>query len=75
MPEGIVINVARLLEEAGENPMDLTRFGIAQATAYRLAHDEGRGITFEVLKRLCDYFTERLGRPVGPGDILTYPRN
>ncbi len=72
VPEGIVINVASLLQEAGRTPMDLTSFGIAQATAYRLAHGEGSAITFEVLRQLCDYFSERLGRPVGPGDILLY---
>jgi len=66
-------NVKALLEEAGANPMDLSRYGLAVNTAYRFARGEvATGITFDALVLLCSFFTERLGRPVGVGDILVY---
>lgn len=69
----VTVNIQPLLTEAGLKPvkfMEETR--LAPRTAYTLAHGEGRGITFEVLARLCEFFTDRLGRPIGPGDILVY---
>jgi len=65
--------VSALLEEAHANGMDLTRYGLAQATAYRFARGEmATGIDFSVLAVLCAFFSERLGRPIGVGDILVY---
>ena len=68
----ITIQLNELFEEAGVNPMDLTRHGIAQGTAYNLAQGRSKGIRFDVLEKVCSFFTQELGRPIGPGDILKY---
>lgn len=70
--EKIGLNVAALLEEANATPMDLIRYGLAYATAYRIARGEGDGIQFDTLTLLCGFFSEKLGRKVLPNDILIY---
>lgn len=70
----IKLNVSALLEQAEANPMDLIRYGLAHATAYRIARGEGDGIQFDTLAVLCDFFTEKLNRQINPGDILVYQR-
>jgi len=70
----ITLNVTALLLEANATPMDLIRFGLAYATAYRIARGEGDGIQFETLALLCDFFTEKLQRVVTPGEILVYQK-
>lgn len=69
---GMYVNLRALLDEAGVNSMDLVRSGIAPATAYNLVHNRTAGITFDVLEKVCDFFTKRLGRPITPGDVLLY---
>lgn len=71
----IALSLTKLFEESNTNPMDLTRYGLAQATAYRLARGEGDGIQFDTLAMICDFFSEKLGRDITPNDILTYQRD
>lgn len=68
----IKINVYALLRQTNTTPMDLVRHGISYATAYRLARGQGDGIEFSTLAALCDYFSNRMGRTVLPGEILIY---
>ncbi len=75
MPGEIKVMVGELLKEGGAIPMDLTRFGLAQMTAYKLAAGEGEGISYDVLIKVCDFLTEKLGRPIDPGDVLKYKRD
>lgn len=71
----IAVSISKLFEESKTNPMDLTRYGLAQATAYRLARGEGDGIQFDTLAMICDFFSEKLGREITPNDVLRYQRN
>lgn len=71
----VKLDISTLLKESGATGIDLVRYGIAPQTAYRIAHGKSKGITFEVLEKLCDFFTERVGRPICPGDIVTYERS
>jgi DNA-binding Xre family transcriptional regulator len=67
--------VPELLQECGAGPMDLVRqVGLAQGTAYKLADSNGdmKAITFETAAALCEFFSRRLGRKVGPGDLFSY---
>jgi hypothetical protein len=68
----ITPRVKELMQESGSTPMDLIRFGMAQGTAYGVARNKIHMIHERTLDMLCDFFTERLGREVNPGDILYY---
>lgn len=68
----VVIDISSLLQESGATPLDLARYGIAPSTAYKIAHGKAQGIYLDVLEKICDFFTDRLGRRITPGDIVLY---
>lgn len=69
----VTVNIQPLMDEAGINQIDLSReTRLAVGTVSALARGLSKGIQFQVLARLCDFFTVRLGRPVRPADILFY---
>lgn len=69
----ITPRVKELMSEAQATPMDLIRFGMAQGTAYGVAKNRIEMIHVrKTLNMLCEFFTEKLGRIVDPGDILYY---
>ena len=53
----IQLLVPRLLKERGFTTLDMM-YGarLSQGTAYHLASGEAKGITFDVLGRLCGFF-------------------
>ena len=74
----IRIRVPELLEERGWTPMELVRrAGLAMGTAYRLANGEAKGVTFDVLEKLCATFGVDVGElfeiqtPVGFEERVT----
>lgn len=66
------INTASLMTETQTAPMDLVRAGFSTGMAYKLAAGRSRQISLDMLARLCDFFSARSGRIVGPGEILIY---
>ena len=70
-----VLHVRELMEEAGAIPMDLIRYGMAQGTAYSFSKNKVRRIDLDTIDLLCDFFTEKLGREIAPGDIMIRLKN
>jgi hypothetical protein len=73
----ITSNIPALMQEANINQIDLSReTRLAPGTIGYLSHGIiGKSIYTAVLEKLCVFFTERLGRPIGPGDVLIYDRD
>lgn len=69
--EKIINNVPALLAESNCKPTALGLVGISQGTAYAWANNTVTRCDFDTVARLCGFFTDRLGRPVGVGDILS----
>lgn len=70
MPK-VEFHVRQLLEEANAKSIDLVRFGMSQGTAYNLTRERVKMIDLDTLALLCSFLSERLGRRITPGDILT----
>lgn len=68
----VTLNINHLMEETSTTPMDLVRYGISPGAAYYLRRDKPRQISFDMLATLCDFFSEKTGRIVSPGEILSY---
>jgi putative transcriptional regulator len=67
MPAMIESQISTLLGRRRASIQDLAnQAGIAYSTAHALYHGTSKGITFDVMNRLCAY----LG--VQPGDLFTY---
>lgn len=66
-------NVPNLLREASLGPLSLVP-AVSQGTAYAWANDRVTRYDVATLERLCEFFSARLMRPVGVGDVLIYER-
>ena len=74
MAPGRALNrVPDLMEEAEVDAMDLVRgANLSINTAYRLANRNKniKGVQYETVQLLCDFFTKKLGRSVTPDDLM-----
>ncbi|AYB38521.1 helix-turn-helix domain-containing protein [Brevibacillus laterosporus] len=62
----IKCNLAVLMAERGLKIVDVAReTGISKTTLGALFHNSGKGVQFETLEKLCDYFN------VTPGELLS----
>lgn len=67
----ITLRLRQLREEAELSQAALAHAANArQATISNLERGESTRIDFELLDRLCDTLTRKLGRTIGPGDLL-----
>ena len=63
----IKLRVPELLKKHDMNASDLMReTKLAYATAYKLSKGKGKGMSFEVLNTLCEFFD------VEAGEVLEY---
>ncbi len=52
--------------------MDLTRFGLAQGTAYKLTKGRTTLVEMGTIGMLVDFFRQRLGRNIELTELMVY---
>lgn len=69
----VEVDIRPLLAETGATAMDLTRYGLAQGTAYKLTRGRTSRVQLSVVAILLDFFNERITeRKIVLADILHY---
>ena len=67
----VVFALRRLRDEAQLSQMQLADLaGVRQATVSAIETGRSKMIALSVLDRLCEALSDKLGREIGPGDIL-----
>jgi DNA-binding Xre family transcriptional regulator len=48
---------------------------ITEAALSRVERDQNERIDYRTLVKLCEFYSEALGRPIGVGDVLEFDPN